>query len=392
MAALKLKEDATTGQMTLYSPIMPRLSALGFGLIWLVFAGFFLIPYLTGEQNDIGFLLFFLFFAGLPSLSSLFAALMDVTIIMDRNSRTISVVKRLLALPYSSQSLAFGDVTQLELQHVRSNKRTVWMLNAVGRGDKRITLNWNGTQEEIANLAEKISSLIGAPVASGKIKLPEAFEQVLEKIAPNARDWIEQAQADEPSETKAPMVDLNAPRGEYTDVPPIAPSMSPTPMEQIPTMSETPTTASAPSTDLNSLSIPSLEQRIANDAMDSDARYALARKYQARGQPDRAMTLYQEALRLDPTNTNAQNDLGVALQQRGKRTEAEAAYRRAIALDPFSVTAHLNLGLLLRATNRATEASQEFYQARQNAQGDAETRMAEAASTGAKIEPQLSKT
>jgi Flp pilus assembly protein TadD len=144
--------------------------------------------------------------------------------------------------------------------------------------------------------------------------------------------------------------------------------------------------------DLNSMSIQALEQRIASDAMDSDARYSLAKKYHARGQLDKAIGLYQDTMRLDPTNANAQNDLGVALQQRGKRTEAEAAYRRAIALDPFSATAHLNLGLFLRSMNRAADASQEFYQARQNARGDEETRMAESASTGAKLEPQMSRT
>jgi Flp pilus assembly protein TadD len=100
--------------------------------------------------------------------------------------------------------------------------------------------------------------------------------------------------------------------------------------------------------------------------------------------------MYQEVLRLDPMNIGAQNDLGVAYQARGKRTEAEAAYRRAAALAPFSFTAHLNLALLLRATNRAAEASQEFYLARQNARGKAETQLAEAASSGGKVEPMLS--
>lgn len=391
MAALKSKEDATTGQLTLYSPLKPRLSALGFGLIWLIFAGFFLVPFLNGEETDISFLLFFLFFAIVPSLSSLFTALTDTTILIDRSSRTISVTKRLLALPYSSKSLAFGDVTNLELQHVQSNKRTVWMLTAVGRGDKRATLNWNGTQSEMTELADKISSIVGAPVASGKIKLPAALEQVLEKIAPNAKEMIEQAQADEPSEENAPMRDAQ-PRS--SDLPPLAspPTIAPAPMETPLTFSETMTPEASPSMDLNALSLQALEQRIASDAMDSDARYVLARKYHARGQVERALTLYQETLRLDPTNASAQNDLGVGLQQRGKRKEAETAYRRATALDPFSMTAHLNLALLLRATNRATEASQEFYQARQNARGDAETRMAELASTGAKIEPQMSKT
>ena len=134
-----------------------------------------------------------------------------------------------------------------------------------------------------------------------------------------------------------------------------------------------------------------LEQRVADDSMDADARYALARRYHARGDLDRAIALYGEVVRIDPTNPNAQNDLGVALQQRGKRAEAEAAYRRTIALDPFSSPAHLNLALLLRVQKRATEASQEFFLARQNARGKEETRAAEAASSGAKMDPQLSK-
>ena len=167
---------------------------------------------------------------------------------------------------------------------------------------------------------------------------------------------------------------------------------SPQTISSLPTYSETLTTDASLSTDLNSLSMQALEQRITSDTMDSDARYALAKKYHARGQFDKAIGLYQETLRLDPTNSNAQNDLGVALQQRGRRVEAEAAYRRAVALDPFSVTPHLNLGLLLRAMNKANDASQEFYLARKNARGETEMRLAESASTGARIEPQMSRT
>jgi len=389
MAALKLKEDAATGQLTLYTPIGPRLGALAFGLIWLAFALFFLINTFSGDETDIGLLLFIIFFAGLPALSSLLTALTDTSIVIDRNSRTLAVTKRLLALPYYSKSIAFGDVTNLEMQHVRSNKRTVWVLNAVGRDNKQVTLNWNGTQGEITELADKISSIVGAPVASGKIKLPAALEQVLDKVAPNAKDLIDQVQTDEPLPAPPPdTLTIDTPIPPASDT---TPTMTPPPIDATPMLDLTQTTDATSSVDLNSLSIPALEQRVAGDAMDSDARYALAKKYHARGQLDKAIGLYQDTMRLEPTNSNAQNDLGVALQQRGKRTEAEAAYRRAIALDPFSTTAHLNLGLLLRALNRAADASQEFYQARQNARGDAETRLAESASTGAKIEPQLSK-
>ena len=44
-----------------------------------------------------------------------------------------------------------------------------------------------------------------------------------------------------------------------------------------------------------------------------------------------------------------------------------------------------------RQAKRAAEASQEFYQARQNARGNAETQSAESASAGAKMGPVLSR-
>jgi Flp pilus assembly protein TadD len=139
------------------------------------------------------------------------------------------------------------------------------------------------------------------------------------------------------------------------------------------------------------LPVNQLEQRVAADPMDAEARNALGRKYVTRGDLDRAITVYGQVVRIDPTNSEAHNDLGVAFQARGKRAEAESAYRRAIALDPFSSTAHLNLGLLLRGQNRGGEASQEFFLARQNARGDSEMRTAESASTGAKMDPRLSR-
>lgn len=133
-----------------------------------------------------------------------------------------------------------------------------------------------------------------------------------------------------------------------------------------------------------------LEQRIARDRLDFEARFVLARRYHRSGNLDHAIGLYREAARLEPANANVQNDLGIALHARGKRSDAETAYRRAVALEPFSFTAHLNLALFLRAQNRAVEASQEFFLARQNARAAAEQRLAETASAGGKIAPRLS--
>lgn len=392
MAALQAREDSTTGRLTLFMPMASRLGRIVFGLIVFGLVGLFLLPFTSSDSGDWMMVLFFFAFVLLPLLSSFLGALASTTIVIDRGTRTISMDKRFLSLPTSSKSVSFSDVTGIELQHARTNRQYYWLINAVTRDDKRVLLNWNGTQNEMTDLAQKISTLVGAPVTQGMIKMPVALEQMIGKISPEAKELIEQSQADDTTSQPpaAPTTDQPAPSIDTISMAQPSPintvSVDATPPDVELTPIDT-----TPATDLNSLSMDALAKRIAGDAMDSDARYVLARKYHALGQIDKSIALYQDTMRLDPTNANAQNDLGVALQQRNKRNDAEAAYRRAIALDPFSTTAHLNLGLFLRSMNRAGEASQEFFQARQNARGDDETRMAEAASTGARMEPQLSK-
>lgn len=374
MAALQTKEDSMTGRLTLFMPSLPRLGRILFGLVWLVFIGAFLISDTNGDAENWGMVLFFFAFALLPLFSSALNALVNTTIVIDRGTRTLSLTKQLLSLPISAQAIPFSDVTGIELLPARTQRQFLWLVNAVTRDAKRVRLNWDGGEKEMDALAQKISALVGAPVTQAP-QVPAVAQPTLEPIAPNAQELRAPSPADDSTATSPSDVSTTA-------QPATAAAVS---------IDSTPDIKTTPSAALNALSIDTLEKRIADDTLDSDARYVLARKYHARGQIDKAIGLYQDTLRLDPTNVNAQNNLGVALQQRGKRAEAEAAYRRAIALDPFSTTAHLNLGLLLRSMNRAAEASQEFFQARQNARGDAETRMAEAASTGGRIEPQMSK-
>lgn len=393
MAALQVKEDAVAGRVVMQMPILPRLGSLVFGLVWFGFILVFFLPGFLAGSADWSTLLFVLLFAALPIGSSFLAALVTSDVILDKNSRMLTSNRRLLMLPISSTNLSFGDVANIELHSYRQSSgrqsHQAWRIEAVSRDGRRMNLNWNGRQDEMTTLAQKLSGWVGAPVAEGTDKLPVAIEQVLKKLAPAQMEQYEQAMTDQPSPETA------EPATPESIQPPV---ISPMPANELSQMSEVPLpsempaadAALAPAMDLSALSIGELEARVNGDSMDSDARYALARKYFARGQADRAIALYQETLRLDPTNVGAQNDLGVALQSRGKHTEAEAAYRRTIALDPFSSIAHLNLGLLLSGKKRAAEASQEFYQARQNARGDDETRAAEAASTGAKMEPRLS--
>ncbi len=386
MAALNLKEDQATGQLILEPRLLPRLAGLLGNLGWiLVLAIFILVPSLIGGRVNPESLVVFLIilvFSLSPVVSSFFAT--SVTI--DRLNHLLSRTTRLLFLPIRSTSFSFHDLANIEVQYYRTSSRRrsgeAYRVNAVDRAGSRIALNWDGKRDEMFELAQKISAMTGAPLLDQTAQAASTLDQVIE-IAKNLGLPMPQEAASptEPSTTSTQEPSL----GEI--------SVDVTPEGEEPIA--IPATAAGEGSpilthqDLHSLSVSELEQRVAGDPTDSDARYALARKYHARGELDRAISTYQATLQTDTSNAEAQNDLGAALQQRGNRKEAEAAYRRAIALDPFSFNAHLNLGLLLRSMNRAAEASQEFFQARRNARGEEETRVAEAASTGARVEPQL---
>jgi tetratricopeptide (TPR) repeat protein len=399
MAALVMKQDTATGIMKLSPSIMPRLTSLLFGLVWLGFLGVFLAPAFAGDNPDWETILFIAVFALLPIGSSFVGALMTNAVTLDPGSRTLKSVKQFLFVPVSSVTVPFSDITNIDVQYVKRSSRNssnYFSVNAATRDGKRIALNWNGSQGEMQDLAQRVSVMTGVPLAEQPYKAPGMVQQVLEQVAPELEQMIEPSNPPAQPADSTPMGKSMMPSAapvmpkvnelSGTDMPSSAPMMSDAYAEN--TLADT---EPAPARDLSALSLNELEQRVGGDPMDSEARYALARQYFSRGQLDRAMGMYQEVMRLDPTNAGAQNDIGIVLQARGKRTEAEAAYRRAIALDPFSSTPHLNLGLLLRQMKRPVDASQEFLQARQNARGDMETRAAESAPTNTKMEPVLSR-
>lgn len=411
MAALKSREDAT-GRLVLRSPLLPSLGNIVSSLVWLALLAFFLLPAFGERRVDWESIAFLAFFFVASAGAGILGSLISTSVTFDQSSRMLTISRRLLGFSVGSTAVPFGDLANIEYQFYRQRSgrysHDAWRVDAVAKDGRRIPINWDGKKDEMAALAQTAANKTGAELVDNSVKPVSTVQQILDTVRPSATPESESSM---PTGSEPAMPDVSTAFPPATpaatlpgDVPPAdqpsppatpawadstMPPMAEPAMAGMPMPEETPAPAPVQAS-LRNLSIETLEKRIADDGMDSDARYVLARKYQARNQLDRAMALYQEVLRLDPINTGAQNDLGVALQQRGKRTEAEAAYRRAIALDPFSSMAHLNLGLLLRSMNRATDASQEFYQARQNARSDAERRAAEAASTGARMDPQLS--
>jgi tetratricopeptide (TPR) repeat protein len=63
---------------------------------------------------------------------------------------------------------------------------------------------------------------------------------------------------------------------------------------------------------------------------------------------DEAVSLYEQALEIDPSSPEAVNNLGASLSYLGRDEEAEQCFRQSIALKPDYVEAHGNLGSLLR--------------------------------------------
>src|SRR5450759_1145057 len=89
MAALQVKEDSATGQLTLRSPLAARLGSSAFGLIWIVLLGaFFVLPMLSSGNIDWSNLLFVLVIFLFSGGSSLLSALTSTTVTIDASSRT----------------------------------------------------------------------------------------------------------------------------------------------------------------------------------------------------------------------------------------------------------------------------------------------------------------
>ncbi len=390
MAALKLTEDPS-GRMVFSPALTSRLGSLLSTLFYLGIVLVFFLPSFGGNI-DVDAILTIIFVLVFVIGGSLLGALLTNQVVIDRQSRTITTSRRLLWFPFNSTTTSFGDVASVANQYYRHasgrSSHDAWRVVVNTRDNRQILINWDGKQDEMAALAQTVVRTTGGELVEGTAPQVSTAQEILDRMRGEGSMPELQSEETAPQEM-APTAPDNSP------VPPTAepwrmPAAEPT-TPDVTSVEPSGDDRAATTLDLSKMSLADLEQRIKSDPMDGPARHVLARKYHANGQLERAVALYQEALHADPMDVDAQNDLGVAFEKQRKRSEAEAAYRRAVALDPFSSTAHLNLGLLLRGMKRASEASQEFYQARQNARTEAESRAAEAASTGGKVEPQLSK-
>jgi tetratricopeptide (TPR) repeat protein len=103
-----------------------------------------------------------------------------------------------------------------------------------------------------------------------------------------------------------------------------------------------------------------LEESVAMDPGNIEARYHLGRVRYQQNRFDLAIAAFQEVVRRDPRNIKAQDNLGLSLEARNEVDAAIGAYHEAIKLDEnlpvHDEQPYLNLGALLAKSGRTDEA------------------------------------
>jgi len=110
------------------------------------------------------------------------------------------------------------------------------------------------------------------------------------------------------------------------------------------------------------LGIPSMADP--NARQKAEDHYYAALDLMADGHLEKAVTAYQEALRADPTFTEAMHGLARALQDLERYDEAIAVARRIAEIDPDDVLAHTSLSVLYQKKGMIPEAEAEGAKAR----------------------------
>jgi lipoprotein NlpI len=95
------------------------------------------------------------------------------------------------------------------------------------------------------------------------------------------------------------------------------------------------------------------------------AYFNRGRAYSDRGDYDRAIADFNDALRIEPNYPDAFNGRGIAYVGKADYPRAVGDFDRAIGLDPNYAIAIYNRGLALRNLGRLAEADQEFARAKQ---------------------------
>lgn len=106
------------------------------------------------------------------------------------------------------------------------------------------------------------------------------------------------------------------------------------------------------------------EMKNSRDARrEAKAHNKLADGYHRKGQFDKAIAEYREALRIDPSNNWGHYNLALLYHDKGQLDEAIAEYYELLKIDPNLVPAHHDLGMIYKAKGQHDAATREFEEA-----------------------------
>src|SRR5215213_11530272 len=105
------------------------------------------------------------------------------------------------------------------------------------------------------------------------------------------------------------------------------------------------------------------EEAFGDDATDPVRLFERGQSAHARGELEKALGFYEQALKVRPEFPEAEFQRGNALASLGRLAEADAAFRRAITYKKNWSLPYTALGVVLVRQNRDKEAQQFFSQA-----------------------------
>jgi TPR repeat/Tetratricopeptide repeat len=173
-------------------------------------------------------------------------------------------------------------------------------------------------------------------------------------------------QADTESPLPEPQVN---PLPSDSELPPLAPVVASADPPPMPTDSAPPPTAPVPPPPSAAMPLPRVVPPVAPAPVEVARAQALVQRAAAAQETKeltRALTLLEQAIKLDPTAKAAYNSLGNVYYQQRRYQQALTMYQKALAIDPDYVKARTNLGstyMQLAMDTRAIDELQKALQA-----------------------------
>ena len=171
------------------------------------------------------------------------------------------------------------------------------------------------------------------------------------------------------TDTESPLPEPHAsPLPSDSEPPPLAPVVASADTPPMPTDSTPPPTAPVPTPPSVAMPLPRVVPPVAPAAVEAARAQALVQRAAAAQEAKeltRALTLLEQAIKLDPTAKAAYNSLGNVYYQQRRYQQALTMYQKALAIDPDYVKARTNLGstyMQLAMDTRAIDELQKVLQ------------------------------